>query len=155
LAEITGRLSERDRRIANQDSELANKDRQMAEMTERLAKQDQELARMDQDNRDKGIRIEDMTKQLGVQTEELCQLRRDIAVRDDPTERSALLVQTQEALRRANDLIKDRDIELLKLQNQMLRDRLESEASRRQRDSADVGEKMANLERLFNQVSFF
>ncbi|KAG8740050.1 hypothetical protein FRC10_004808 [Ceratobasidium sp. 414] len=114
-------------------------------MAGRLVTQSQEAALVLQSTQ---AQLAEVTERLKSKDQELDRLRRnDLRPCGEPSGKHAC----RDALSQANDTIRDRDIELLKLQNQMLREKMENEAYRQQLETRELRENMAKLEQLVAQ----
>ncbi|KAG9081688.1 hypothetical protein FRC06_005450, partial [Ceratobasidium sp. 370] len=148
LATQGQQLADKTRQIVDKNAQLTHKDHQLARMAEQLAIQGQEIAQVNSSLRSTQAQMAEVTERLRSKEEELDRLRRnDPGSGGEPSGRHAF----RDALSQANDSIRDRDIELLKLQNQMLREKVDNEAYRQQREIRDLRENMVKLEQLVAQ----
>ncbi|KAG9092036.1 hypothetical protein FRC06_000273 [Ceratobasidium sp. 370] len=121
--------------------------REIAERDQQLAAKDQRLATKDQQLADKTLQLAEVVERLKSKEQELNRLH-DLGSCGEASGRYTC----RDALSQANDTIRDRDIELLKLQNQMLREKMENDAYKQQRETGELREKVEKLEQLVTQV---
>ncbi|KAG8705830.1 hypothetical protein FRC08_001421 [Ceratobasidium sp. 394] len=150
LAAQDQQLADKTRQIADKNTRLADKDHQLTQMAEQLEIQGQQLAQANSSLQSTQIELTEVVERLRSKEQELDRLQRnDQGSGGEPLGGYA----SRDALSQANDMIRDRDIELLKLQNQMLREKIENETSRQRRETGELREKVVNLERLVTQLS--
>ncbi|KAG8686559.1 hypothetical protein FRC08_012451 [Ceratobasidium sp. 394] len=143
LAAQDQQLADKTRQIANKDTQLADKDYQLMQVTERLAQVNSSLQSTQ-------AQLGEVAERLRSKEQEFDRLKRhELCACGEPSGRHTF----RDALSQANDTIRDRDIELLKLQNQLLREKVENETSKQQRENRELRENMAKLEQLVAQVS--
>src|SRR5436309_2523367 len=88
-----------------------------------------------------------MRERLASQDDELSRVKLDLA------QKSALLLQTQDALRRAGESLAAQGNELLRNEVQSINDRLEHDRAQQTEKVEKLQERLENFERLFAEVS--
>ncbi|KAG8700002.1 hypothetical protein FRC08_004985 [Ceratobasidium sp. 394] len=150
IAERDQQLADKTRQLVDKDTQLMDKDHQLTQMVERLATQSQEAALVSSSPQLTQAQLAEVAERLKSNGQEVDRLQRDnLCAYGKPSGKYTF----RDALSQANDTIRDRDIELLKLQNRMLRDELENEASIRQRETGELRENVAKLEQWVVQLS--
>ncbi|KAG9127904.1 hypothetical protein FRC07_007750 [Ceratobasidium sp. 392] len=135
------------KQIAERDQQLVERDQQLAVRNRRLAELEQQLAQTDRHGQTTGVGVTEEAKRP-IQLH-----RRDSSNSDrELVDQSTLLEQTQEALRRANETIRDRDITILTLRNELLSERTGHETSRQAREIADLRKKVESIEGRLEEV---
>ncbi|KAG8683636.1 hypothetical protein FRC09_015946 [Ceratobasidium sp. 395] len=148
LAVKDRQLASNELQMANKDAQLLVKHRELMETAGQLAAQSQQSDQLEESLLRTQAQLTEATERLASKDQEIDRLRcTDLASSGESERRRAL----QDALSRANDAVRDRDIELLKLQNQMLRekvDRIENGASDQRRETEELRETVKRLEHL-------
>ncbi|KAG8740049.1 hypothetical protein FRC10_004807 [Ceratobasidium sp. 414] len=145
-------IAERDQRLVEKDQQLADKDRQLAELAARLAVLEQEQAQTGKADQQVEIWAAEATGIPRNGGQELPRCKSG-GTGEDSVDQSTLLAQAQEALRSANETIRDRDITILTLRNQLLGERMEHETTRQAKEIQALREKVASIEQVLEQVS--
>ncbi|KAG8750698.1 hypothetical protein FRC12_012760 [Ceratobasidium sp. 428] len=152
LADKEAQLVNKGLQLASKDAQLGDKHRELMEMAEKFAMESQRVKRLNADLQSTQARLTEATERLASKDQEVDRLRYTVLASSGESERRDL----QDALGRAQEAARDRDIELLKLQNQMLRekmDKVETGVSEQRRETEELRETVRNLEHFLMQVS--
>ncbi|KAG8767026.1 hypothetical protein FRC12_006488 [Ceratobasidium sp. 428] len=113
--------------------------------------------------KEQSAQLDERNRQIAENSKLLAQLKEQLEsrgkeldkVKVELNQKSTLLLQTQDALRRASDSLATRNSESLRVEVQSIHSRLEGEQSQRKETEGKLEERVESLERMVAEVSIF
>ncbi|KAG9075191.1 hypothetical protein FRC06_010231, partial [Ceratobasidium sp. 370] len=120
--------------------EIDSKNQQISNLNQQLAENKRQLLDREKQGADKDRQIAQITERLVAQEQELAQVKSDLA------QKLAMLIETQEALRLANEPIESQRAEVVRIQTENANDRLERDLAQQKEETDNLRNKMENFE---------
>ncbi|KAG8699149.1 hypothetical protein FRC08_005481 [Ceratobasidium sp. 394] len=126
--------------------EIDSKNQQISDLNQQLAENKKQLANYEKEVTDKDRQNAQFTERLANQDQELAEIKSEL------TQKLAMLVETQEALRRANEPTESQRAEVAWIQTGNANGRLERHMAQQKEATDNLRDKMESFERLLSQM---